>query len=250
MTQESFEPDLSIRFFKMNSQIRTSSRHGKESDRQTLNEHSKRRTDMVKRCVLGCYPHKTLFPFPKLPWLRARWLEFLHFEEGGISESSRLCAKHFAPECFTNLQQYDMGFTDFLSLIDMAVPTIYTVGPAPSVKPITREIGCQCNALILKSVAVQAVRTQKKPKRRSKAIQVRPLLSHCASVSCSDEDFPVKSESSFTLTPIKRPRMEDSPERSTHSSEEPTDDTHVPNIIKEDDIKLEPCESSYIVVTI
>ncbi|XP_042590323.1 uncharacterized protein LOC122138929 isoform X1 [Cyprinus carpio] len=199
---------------------------------------------MVKRCVLGCYPHKTLFPFPKLPWLRARWLEFLHFEEGGISEGSRLCAKHFAPECFTNLQQYEMGFADFLSLIDMAVPTIYTVGPVPSVKPITREVGCQCNAPILKSVAVQAVRTQKKPKRRSKAIQVRPLLSHCASVSCFDEDFPIKSESSFTLTPIKRPRMEDSPERSTHSSEEPTDDTHVPNIIKEDDIKVAKNHSS------
>ncbi|XP_043107806.1 uncharacterized protein LOC122353960 isoform X3 [Puntigrus tetrazona] len=235
---------------------------------------------MVKRCVLGCYPHKTLFPFPKLPWLRARWLEFLHFEEGGISESSRLCAKHFAPECFTNLQQYEMGFADFLSLIDMAVPTIYTVGPAPSVKPITREVGCQCSAPILKSVAVQAVLTQKKPKRRSKAIQVRPLSSHCASVSCSDEDFPVKSESSFTLIPIKRPRMEDSPEGSPYSSEEPTHNIHVPNVIKEDDInsytnarwnqlrvtlnvrlvsainlmhmvkRLEPCESSYIVVTI
>lgn len=45
-----------------------------------------------------------------------------------------MCAKHFAPECFTNLQQYEMGFADFLSLIDMAVPTIYTVGPVPSVK--------------------------------------------------------------------------------------------------------------------
>lgn len=93
---------------------------------QTLN--------MVKRCVLGCYPHKTLFPFPKTPWLRARWLEFLHFEEGGISESSRLCARHFAPECFTNLKQYEMGFSDFLYLIDMPIPTIYTVGASTSVK--------------------------------------------------------------------------------------------------------------------
>lgn len=89
---------------------------------------------MVKRCVLGCCTHKTLFPFPKTPWLRARWLEFLHFEEGGTSESSRLCARHFSPECFTNLKQYDMGFSDFLYLIDMAIPTIYTVGPSPSVK--------------------------------------------------------------------------------------------------------------------
>ncbi len=66
---------------------------------------------------------------------------------------------------------------------------------------------------------------------------MRPRLSHCASVSCSDEDCAVKSESSFTLTPIKRPRTEDSSEGSPYSSEEPTDDTHVPNIIKEDDIK-------------
>ncbi|XP_016416709.1 uncharacterized protein LOC107746892 isoform X3 [Sinocyclocheilus rhinocerous] len=142
------------------------------------------------------------------------------------------------------------GITCHLALADTAVPTLYTVGASSPTRPMTREVGCQCNAPVLKSVAVQAVRTQKKPKRRSKAIQVRPLVSHC--VSCSDEDFPVKSESSssFTLTPIKRPRMEDSSEGSPYSSEEPTDDTHMPNIIKEDDIKLEPCESSYIVVTI
>ncbi|KAK7119553.1 hypothetical protein R3I94_021397 [Phoxinus phoxinus] len=130
-----------------------------------------------------------------------------------------------------------MGFADYLNLIDTAIPTIYTVGPTPSVKPMTREVGCQCNAPVLKSVAVQAVLTQKKPKRRSKAIQVRPLVSNCASVSCSDEDFPVKSESSFTSTPIKRPRMEDSSEGTSCSSEEPTDDTHVPDIIQEEDIK-------------
>ncbi|KAK2874348.1 hypothetical protein Q8A67_021501 [Cirrhinus molitorella] len=119
----------------------------------------------------------------------------------------------------------------------MAVPTIYTVGPAPSMKPMTREVGCQCTPPFLKSVAVQAIRAPKRPKRRSKAIQVRPLVSHCESVSGSDEDFSVKSESSFTLTPSKRPRMEDSPEGSPYSSEEPTDDTHVPKLIKEDDIK-------------
>lgn len=104
------------------------------SDFQALSEWAEPATDMVKRCVLGCYPHNTLFPFPKLQWLRARWLEFLHFEEGGISDSSRLCASHFAPACFTNLQQYQMGFADFLNLIDTAIPTIYTVGSTPSVK--------------------------------------------------------------------------------------------------------------------
>ncbi|XP_016427390.1 uncharacterized protein LOC107755188 isoform X3 [Sinocyclocheilus rhinocerous] len=194
---------------------------------------------MVRRCVFGCSNARTLFCFPTTNWLRKKWLEFIHFEEGAICASSRLCDRHFSDESFTNLGMVTAGITCYLTLANTAVPTLYTVGASPPARPITREMGCQCNALILKSVAVQAVRTQKKPKRRSKAIQVRPLLSHCASVSCSDEDFPVKSESSFTLTPIKRPRMEDSPERSTHSSEEPTDDTHVPNIIKEDDIKSE-----------
>ncbi|XP_056591124.1 THAP domain-containing protein 10 isoform X1 [Triplophysa dalaica] len=209
---------------------------------------------MVKRCVLGCCTHKTLFPFPKTPWLRARWLEFLHFEEGGTSESSRLCARHFSPECFTNLKQYEMGFSDFLYLIDMAIPTIYTVGPSTSVKPLTREVGCQCNVPLMKNVSVQAVVTEKKPKIRSKAIQVRPLLRHCASISCSEEDFSASLEAPSTLMPVKRPRMQESTVKSTEGpsqcKEEKVHPTDVPDIIKEDDIKLEPCDSSYIVITI
>ncbi|XP_065097579.1 uncharacterized protein [Paramisgurnus dabryanus] len=208
---------------------------------------------MVKRCVLGCYPHKTLFPFPKTQWLRSRWLEFLHFEEAGISESSRLCSRHFAPEFFTNLKQYEMGYSDFLYLIDTAVPSVYTVGPSPSVKPLTREVGCQCNGPLLKNVSIQAVRAQKKPKIRSKAIQVKPLK-HCASISCSEEDFSVSHETSLTLMPAKRLRMEDSTVESTKGpsdcKQEPSDSLHMPDVIHEDNIKLEPCDSSYIVVTI
>ncbi|XP_056108831.1 uncharacterized protein LOC130086705 isoform X2 [Rhinichthys klamathensis goyatoka] len=205
---------------------------------------------MVRRCVFGCSNARTLFCFPTTNWLRKKWLEFIHFEEEAICASSRLCDRHFSDEFFTNLGMVTAGITCYLTLTDTAVPTLYTVGPSPPARPMTREVGCQCNAPVLKSVAVQAVLTQKKPKRRSKAIQVRPLVSNCASVSCSDEDFPVKSESSFTSTPIKRPRMEDSLEGTSYSSEEPTDDTHVPDIIQEEDIKLEPCDSSYIVVTI
>ncbi|KAG1949338.1 piggyBac transposable element-derived protein 4-like [Pimephales promelas] len=192
---------------------------------------------MVRRCVFGCSNARTLFCFPTTNWLRKKWLEFIHFEEEAICASSRLCDRHFSDEFFTNLGMVTAGITCYLTLADTAVPTLYTVGPSPPARPMTREVGCQCNGPVLKSVAVQAVLTQKKPKRRSKAIQVRPFGSTSASVSCSDEDFPFKSESSFTSTPIKRPRMEDSSEGTSYSSEEPTDDTHVPDIIQEEDIK-------------
>lgn len=89
---------------------------------------------MVKRCVFGCFPLKTLFPIPKTPWLRARWLEFLHFEEGGITENSRLCSRHFTPECFQNLTQHEMGFAKVLCLTETAVPSVYTVGASPAAK--------------------------------------------------------------------------------------------------------------------
>lgn len=89
---------------------------------------------MVMRCILGCSPPQTLFPIPKIPWLRARWLEFLHFDEGGITENTRLCARHFTQESFKNFRQYEMGFVKLLLLSNTAIPSVYTVGASPSVK--------------------------------------------------------------------------------------------------------------------
>ncbi|XP_073772726.1 uncharacterized protein isoform X4 [Danio rerio] len=201
---------------------------------------------MGRRCVFGCPNARALFCFPTTNWLRQKWLEFLHFEEGGVCSSSRLCDRHFSAECFTNLGMVNAGITCHLLLASTAVPTIYTVGASAPARPVTKEVGCQCDAPIMKSVGVQADYVPKRPKRRSKAIQVRPS----ASVSCSDEEFPVKSEASSTLTPIKRPRVEHSSDGSSCCSEDPPDDTQVPDIIPEEDIKLEPCDSSYIVVTL
>ncbi|XP_051956954.1 uncharacterized protein LOC127625668 isoform X2 [Xyrauchen texanus] len=150
---------------------------------------------------------------------------------------------------------FSEGMVPNLVLAETAIPTLYTVGASPPAQPLTREMGCQCNGPLLKNASVQAVRTQKKPKIRSKAIQVKPLVSHCASVSCSEEDFIISPKSPFTLLPVKRPRMEDSTDESTegssHSTKKPTDSTfHMPTVKQEDDVKLEPCDSSYIVVTI
>ncbi|CAM4697361.1 unnamed protein product [Leuciscus chuanchicus] len=194
---------------------------------------------MSRRCVFGCGSPETLFPIPKIPWLRSRWLDFLHFGEGAISDRSRLCSKHFTRECFKNWTEHEMGFVRYLSLTDTAVPSVYTVGspqsstvvsettqqPPPRssdvehrltglptelhVLPLTRDVACQCDAPSLKkSASIQTV-TQKL-KRRSKAIQVKPL-SHSIGITCSADNVGTSVEPPrLTSTPIKRPRMEDS----------------------------------------
>uniref|UniRef100_A0A9J8AK37 THAP domain-containing protein 1 n=1 Tax=Cyprinus carpio carpio TaxID=630221 RepID=A0A9J8AK37_CYPCA len=121
---------------------------------------------MARRCIFGCRTHGTLFPFPKIPSLRSRWLDFLHFEEGGITEWSRMCSKHFTRECFINWTEYEMGFVRYLSLTDNAVPSVYTVGTSQSLTPVSSDVACQCHAPSLKNVSVQT--ETHKQKRRSK----------------------------------------------------------------------------------
>lgn len=150
---------------------------------------------MAKRCVFGCVPNKTLFSIPRPRWLRVRWLEFLHFEEEGLTVNSRLCSRHFTNECFQNLTQYEMGFAKVLYLKNTAVPSVYTVGAEHSAKvrvsrliiiiiitpisyssdrecvrqPLTRDVGCQCrDQTPRRSASVQASLSTPRPKRRSK----------------------------------------------------------------------------------
>ncbi|KAK7133567.1 hypothetical protein R3I94_015447 [Phoxinus phoxinus] len=142
---------------------------------------------MVMRCILGCSPPQTLFPIPKVPWLRARWLQFLHFDDGGVTENTRLCARHFTQDSFKNFRQHEMGFVKLLLLSDTAVPCVYTVGASPGAKPLTRDVGCQCSPTpAKKSTAVQATRSTPRPKRRSKAVQVKPPTLSIG-MSCSTE---------------------------------------------------------------
>lgn len=90
---------------------------------------------MGRRCVFGCTLSKTLFPFPKTPWLRQRWLEFTHFEELGVFDSSRLCDRHFTPDSFPNYNSVIAGAASYFSLHQFAVPTVYTVGGGSSHTP-------------------------------------------------------------------------------------------------------------------
>ncbi|KAK7135232.1 hypothetical protein R3I94_014020 [Phoxinus phoxinus] len=158
---------------------------------------------MAKRCVFGCVPNKTLFSVPRPRWLRVRWLEFLHFEEEGLTVNSRLCSRHFTNECFQNLTQYEMGFAKVLYLKNTAVPSVYTVGAEHTAKPLTRDVGCQCrDQTPKKSASVQASFSTPKPKRRSKAVQVKPVSGSAATVAGRSDSMPtLKEEPVFTHEP-------------------------------------------------
>ncbi|CAM4713553.1 unnamed protein product [Leuciscus chuanchicus] len=165
---------------------------------------------MAKRCVFGCVPNKTLFSIPRPRWLRVRWLEFLHFEEEGLTVNSRLCSRHFTNECFQNLTQYEMGFAKVLYLKNTAVPSVYTVGAEHSAsKPLTRDVGCQCrDQTPRKSASVQASFSTPKPKRRSKAVQVKPISGSSTTgtdrrdAELNNDSMPtVKEETDFTYEP-------------------------------------------------
>uniref|UniRef100_A0A673MQK4 THAP domain-containing protein 1 n=1 Tax=Sinocyclocheilus rhinocerous TaxID=307959 RepID=A0A673MQK4_9TELE len=163
---------------------------------------------MVVRCIFGCTSPQVLFAIPKEPSRRARWLEFLHFEEGGINANSRLCARHFTEDCFKNLKRYEMGLVQILHLSDTAVPSVYTVGVSMNVKPLTRDVGCQCAPKTVRNTGVQVAFSTPKPKRRSKAVQVK---SWGPSLSCSTADLGTMYDPPYlTSTLIKRPRMENS----------------------------------------
>uniref|UniRef100_A0A9J7X9W5 THAP domain-containing protein 1 n=1 Tax=Cyprinus carpio carpio TaxID=630221 RepID=A0A9J7X9W5_CYPCA len=183
---------------------------------------------MVVRCILGCAPPQVLFSIPKHPSLRARWLQFLHFEEGGITANSRLCARHFTEECFKNLRRYEMGLVRILYLTETAVPSLYTVGTSTNVKvsktnslPLTRDVGIQFILYL--------------------SVQVKPL---CPSMTCSTVDLGDNFHPLFKMsTPIKRPRMGNSADEINDTSsgtiKESTalDSTYKPDITQEDSQK-------------
>lgn len=110
---------------------------------------------MAKRCVFGCPPNKTLFSVPRPRWLRARWREFLHFEEEALTVNSRLCSRHFTSDSFQNLTQYEMGFAKVLYLKSSAVPSVYTVGAPESVKVSV----CKVSLVKMMSVLMECVRS-------------------------------------------------------------------------------------------
>ncbi|RXN13546.1 THAP domain-containing 10-like isoform X2 [Labeo rohita] len=129
-----------------------------------------------------------------------------------------------------------MGFAKVLYLKNTAVPSVYTVGAPQSTKPLTRDVGCQCTAPISKkSISVQASFPIPKPKRRSKAIQVK--CSGHPVISSSENDSLQTPE--LITAPIKRPRMEENRDelndRSLLTLKEPNDFTYEPDLTEDDE---------------
>ncbi|KAK7173262.1 hypothetical protein R3I93_003162 [Phoxinus phoxinus] len=116
-----------------------------------------------------------------------------------------------------------MGFVRYLSLTDNAVPSVYTVGTSQSLTPVTRNVACQCHKPSFNNVSVQT--ETHKQKRRSKAVQVKPL-SHSVGMSVGTGI----GAPCLTSTPIKRPRMKETvfDESSTYTSSQSSDVTYEP----------------------
>lgn len=179
---------------------------------------------MGLRCLFGCDSTRSLFRFPTLTWLRAKWFEFTHFEESGINASSRLCHRHFSKYCFTNFDMVAAGFAINLQLSDMAVPTIYTVGPSSSPsRPVTKDVACQCDPS-RSSFGTQVRHV--KVFRRSKAIQVNTVVK--SESTMRDVCGKIFDSSVCTTTPIKRQRLEDN-RFSLFSSPASTSSTFLPD---------------------
>lgn len=47
-------------------------------------------TRISKLLIIGYSPPQILFHMLRIPWLQAHWLELIHFEQSGITDTSRL----------------------------------------------------------------------------------------------------------------------------------------------------------------
>ncbi|XP_047455365.1 uncharacterized protein LOC125016739 isoform X4 [Mugil cephalus] len=130
---------------------------------------------MGRRCVFGCSNFRNLFPFPLNPWLRRKWLEFTHFEEGGLCTNSRLCDRHFSEDAFDNLAMYTAGMASYLVLTENAIPSLYTVGASP---PTVASGGGFCSVLpSVRHVASQTDPPETKPETAPQTRTVGTQLS-------------------------------------------------------------------------
>lgn len=76
--------------------------------------------------VVGCTDdQKSLFKVPASEKTRKEWIGFIFGGKppGSINKNLHVCVKHFKPECFINLGQYNAGLASKLFLNEGATPT-------------------------------------------------------------------------------------------------------------------------------
>lgn len=77
--------------------------------------------------VVGCTEqHVSLHRPPASERTRAEWIRFIFSGSvpATVSKTLFVCAKHFLPDCFSNLGQYNAGLATKLFLNEGAIPTI------------------------------------------------------------------------------------------------------------------------------
>lgn len=79
---------------------------------------------MGRKCVVaGCENAVGLHGIPLDLKLRGHWLRAIGMEENSyLPTMSGVCDKHFTRDCFTNLTEFELGYTERLRLKSEAVP--------------------------------------------------------------------------------------------------------------------------------
>ncbi|KAL7373051.1 hypothetical protein ABVT39_009334 [Epinephelus coioides] len=173
---------------------------------------------------------KSLFAVPTEEEVRTQWISFIFDGNppGTVPKILHVCAKHFTPESFSNLFQFQSGFATKLWLNVGAIPTLREP-PSTSEEVSTsqmsagkRHVSCQTDPPTTCTVGTQLSMRTLQPHFRSAAVQ--------ASVSCKDSCTSTLPSAAtnplLTSTSIKRPakrpreEMEEDPFEGTSSMAE------------------------------
>lgn len=171
---------------------------------------------MGRKCIVaGCDNAMGLHGIPLDLKLRGQWLRAIGMEENSyLPTMSGVCDKHFTRDCFTNLTEFELGYTERLRLKSEAVPNTALprriqspriLLPRPVEPKPFREIGCQTDSVLSKNALVQA---NVKPFYRSKAVQARAPGRSVYCDTSSLMDVPQPEIIRVATAPLKRQRCE------------------------------------------
>ncbi|XP_042340550.1 uncharacterized protein LOC121941750 isoform X2 [Plectropomus leopardus] len=125
-----------------------------------------------RRCILHCDRKFPLNGLPKEEEVRNQWLKFIfNTIPQQYNPNLLLCSIHFTEDCFTNLEQFNSGYSKRLRLKDGAVPTKLDTSGEPGSQPDVcakrlaafkiHHVGCQTSSPQAVSVGTQFMVSQK-----------------------------------------------------------------------------------------